>query len=234
MQQYGKKWAVATPRIVSEGQLAYFEEMFVYWQQLQVDSIYISNNGLWHLAQKCVELPLWADMSLNIYNDQNLEFWRELGAVGATLSVELTMAQVEHLAAVSPITVECMVQGRIEMMVSEYCVGGSLLGELDKGACKFNCQEQLFLSDRKDAKFPIVTDQNCRMHILNAHDLSMLANIKHMESAGVGRLRLDARNYSNEETASLTAQYKEVLQCYKEVTENLPHTTRGHYFRGVL
>ena len=56
-------------------------------------------------------------MSLNIYNDQNLEFWREQGAVGATLSAELTMAQVEHLAAVSPIPVECMVQGRIEMMV---------------------------------------------------------------------------------------------------------------------
>ena len=57
------------------------------------------------------------------------------------------------------------------------------------------------MSDRKDAQFPIVTDQNCRMHILNAHDLSMLTNIKHMESIGVGRLRLDARNYTNEETA---------------------------------
>ena len=30
-------------------------------------------------------------MSLNIYNDQNLEFWREQGAVGATLSAELTI-----------------------------------------------------------------------------------------------------------------------------------------------
>ena len=68
------------------------------------------------------------------------------------------------------------------------------------------------MSDRKDAKFPIVTDQNCRMHILNAHDLSMLTNIKHMESIGVGRLRLDARNYTNEETASLVTLYKEVLR----------------------
>lgn len=92
----------------------------------------------------------------------------------------------------------------------------------------------MFLSDRKDAKFPIVTDQNCRMHILNAHDLSMLTNIKHMESIGVGRLRLDARNYTNEETASLVTLYKEVLRGDREVAENLPHTTRGHYFRGVL
>lgn len=233
-QNYGKKWAIATPRIVKEGQLPYFAELFAYWQQLKPDAVYISNNGLWQLAQQYSGLSLWADMSLNIYNDQNLEFWREQGAVGATLSAELTMAQVEHLAAVSPVPVECMVQGRIEMMVSEYCVGGSFLGDLHQGACKFNCREQLFLSDRKDAKFPIVTDQNCRMHILNAHDLSMLTNIKHMESIVVGRLRLDARNYTNEETASLVTLYKEVLRGDREVAENLPHTTRGHYFRGVL
>ena len=72
------------------------------------------------------------------------------------------------------------------------------------------------MSDRKDAKFPIVTDQNCRMHILNAHDLSMLTNIKHMESIGVGRLRLDARNYTNEETAPLVTLYKEVLRGDRE------------------
>lgn len=139
-QNYGKKWAIATPRIVKEGQLPYFAELFAYWQQLKPDAVYISNNGLWQLAQQYSGLSLWADMSLNIYNDQNLEFWREQGAVGATLSAELTMAQVEHLAAVSPVPVECMVQGRIEMMVSEYCVGGSFLGDLHQGACKFNCR----------------------------------------------------------------------------------------------
>lgn len=233
-KNYGKKWAVATPRIVSEEQLPYFAELFAYWQKLGPDAVYISNIGLWHLAQQHCSLPLWADMSLNIYNDQNLEFWREHGAVGATLSPELTMSQVEHLAAVSPVAVECMVQGRIEMMVSEYCVGGSFLGVLHQGTCKFKCRKQLYLSDRKDAKFPIVTDQNCRMHILNAHDLSMLTNVRHMESIGVGRLRLDARNYDKEEAAALVTLYKEVLNGYREVAENLPHTTRGHYFRGVL
>lgn len=233
-QNYGKKWAVATPRIVKEGDLPAFKALFAYWQQVQPDAVYISNNGLWYLAQQCCDLPLWADMSLNIYNDQNLEFWREQGAVGATLSAELTMAQVEHLAAVSPLPVECMVQGRLEMMVSEYCVGGSFLGDVQHGACKSKCREQLFLSDRKDAKFPIVTDQQCRMHILNAHDLSMLTNARHMESIGVGRLRIDARNYSNDDTTAMVALYKEVLRGEREFKENLPQTTRGHYFRGVL
>ena len=129
---------------------------------------------------------------------------------------------------------ECLVQGRIEMMVSEYCAGGSFLGGLDKGKCSFNCREQLFLNDRKDASFPLVTDQNCRMHVLNAHDLSLLANLKAVQEAGVEHLLIDARYYSEEETAKMAALYKGVMNGEISQEENLPHTTRGHYFRGVL
>lgn len=230
----GKEFAFATPRIVKESQLAYFDKMFALWNELHPDCVYIDNNGLWLMAREYANLHLWADGSLNIYNVQSLEFWREQGAEGGVLSAELTMGQVEHLAAVSPVPVECLVQGRIEMMVSEYCVGGSFLGNLDKGACTFNCREKLFLSDRKDAQFPIATDQYCRMHILNAHDLSMLTSIRHMESIGVKSLRIDARSYDEQKTAEMVFMYKSVLRGELEAGENMPHTTRGHYFRGVL
>lgn len=79
-QNCGKKWAIATPRTSKEGQLPYFAELFAYWQKLKPDAVYISNNGLWQLAQQYSGWSLWADMPLNIYNDQNLEFWREQGA----------------------------------------------------------------------------------------------------------------------------------------------------------
>lgn len=230
----GKEFAFTTPRIVKESQLAYFDKMFALWNELQPDCVYINNNGLWLMAREYANLHLWADGSLNIYNVQSLEFWREQGAEGGVLSAELTMGQVEHLAAVSPVPVECLVQGRIEMMVSEYCVGGSFLGNLDKGVCTFNCREKLFLSDRKDAQFPIATDQYCRMHILNAHDLSMLTSIRHMESIGVKSLRIDARSYDEQKTAEMVFMYKSVLRGELEAGENMPHTTRGHYFRGVL
>ncbi len=234
VRHMGKQIAFATPRIVKEAQLQYFDQLFAFWQELEPDFVYISNNSLWPLAKKYSQLALWADFSLNIYNVQSMEFWQEHGAQGVVLSPELTMGQVEHLAAVAPIPVECMVQGRLEMMVSEYCVGGSFLGQLDKGACQFNCREPLYLGDRKEAQFPVVTDQFCKMHILNAHDLSLLTNVKHMEGIGVNSLHIDARNYSVEETGKITSLYKQVLRGEIVVEENLPNTTRGHYFRGVL
>ena len=234
VRKAGKEVAFATPRIIKEAQLKYFDKLFALWNELAPDCVYISNNGLWPLAKKYENLKLWCDMTLNIYNVQCLEFWQEAGAQGAMLSPELTMAQVEHLAAVAPIPVECMVQGRLEMMVSEYCVGGSFLGDLHKGACKFNCKEPLFLGDRKEAMFPVVGDQYCKMHILNAHELSMLTNIKHMQEIGVASLRIDGRNYEAKEVGELARMYKQVLRGEMHIEENLPNTTRGHYFRGVL
>lgn len=233
VRKAGRQLAFATPRIVKEAQLKYFDRLFALWAELEPDFVYISNNGLWFMARKHGLKPV-ADMSLNIFNCQSMEFWKENGAVGAVLSSELTLGQVDHLASVSPVPVECMIQGRLEMMVSEYCVGGSFLGDLHKGACKFNCREQLFLGDRKDAQFPIATDQFCRMHVLNAHELSMTANVQLMAEIGVASLRIDGRNYDEQRLTELITLYKKILGGAVEAPDNLPGTTRGHYFRGVM
>lgn len=233
VRKAGRQLAFATPRIVKEAQLKYFDRLFALWSELEPDFVYISNNGLWSIAVKQGLKPV-ADMSLNIFNYQSLEFWKEQGAVGAVISSEMTMGQVEHLASVSPVPIECMIQGRLEMMVSEYCVGGSFLGDLHKGACKFNCSESLFLEDRKDAKFPIATDQFCRMHVLNAHELSMTANVQLMAEIGVSSLRIDGRNYDEQRLGELITMYKKILGGAVEAPDNLPGTTRGHYFRGVM
>lgn len=230
----GREVAFATPRIIKEAQLTYFDKLFALWQELEPDLVYINNNGLWPLTQKYPQLKPVADMSLNIFNSQALQFWQENGAVSAVLSPELTMMQVEHLTSVSPLPLECIIQGRLEMMVSEYCVGGSFLGDLHKGECRFNCREQLFLGDRKEARFPIATDQFCHMHILNAHELSLVASVQHMAEMGLASLRIDGRNYEEAKLAELIELYRKVLGGAVETPENLPGTTRGHYYRGVM
>lgn len=230
----GREVAFATPRIIKEAQLTYFDKLFALWQELEPDLVYINNNGLWPLTQKYPQLKPVADMSLNIFNSQALQFWQENGAVSAVLSPELTMMQVEHLTSVSTLPLECIIQGRLEMMVSEYCVGGSFLGDLHKGECRFNCREQLFLGDRKEARFPIATDQFCHMHILNAYELSLVASVQHMAEIGVASLRIDGRNYEEAKLAELIELYRKVLGGAVETPENLPGTTRGHYYRGVM
>lgn len=233
-KEAGKEICFATPRIVKEEQLSFFRKLFALWSALQPDYVYVNNNSLLTLAKEFPTLKLWADHSLNIYNQHTLAFLADCGVEGATLSNELTMAQVGQLCKAQIMNLECLVQGRIEMMVSEYCAGGSFLGNLDKGACTFKCGKSLFLQDRQQALFPIATDQYCRMHILNSVDLSMAANVMEMQKNGVAWLRIDGRYYSAAEVGNYTHLYRSVLDGTKVITENQEGTTRGHYFRGVL
>ena len=231
----GRKLAFSTPRIVKEGQLNYFMKFLQQAEACRIDLLYVHNSGIWQLAKGLhLATPRWADMSLNIYNTQSLQFWKEAGAVGATLSVELNMGQLNHLSKSSPLPLECLVQGPIEMMVSEYCAGGSFLGNLDKGACTFKCKEELFLHDRKDADFRLAGDQFCRMHVLNSQDLSVLGGLHELRDMGIDRLRIDGRTYEPDRIRELVKKFKETLLLPGETAENLPGTTRGHYYRGVL
>lgn len=235
VKETGRKIAFSTPRIVKEGQLGYFAKFLQQAETCGVDLLYVHNLGIWQLAQDLdIKIPLWADMSLNIYNTQNLQFWKEAGAAGATLSVELNMGQLAHLVRVSPLPLECMVQGPIEMMVSEYCAGGSFLGNLDKGSCTFQCKEEIYLHDRKEAKFRLAGDQFCRMHVLNSQDLSVLGGLQELRDMGISRVRVDGRAYEPNRLTVLVKTFKETLALRGGMVENLPGTTRGHYYRGVL
>lgn len=229
----GKKWMIATSRIVAEKELAYYSKAFAFWQKLQPDYLLIANNGLWEMAG-ATDIPLWADYSLNTYNSQSILFWQEAGAKGVTLSPELTMQQVENLVGKTPLPVECLVEGPLEMMVTEYCVEGSFLGNLQGGSCSFHCGKESFLQDRKQEQFPLKHDQFGRTHILNGHPLSMVANLEQMTRLGMQGLRIDGRSYDLDKLRESVMLYHNVLIGEEKVEDNIPHTTRGHYFRGVL
>ena len=79
-------------------------------------------------------------------------------------------------------------------MVSEYCMIGSYLGELHTGKCNQAClRGEYQLKDRKNENFPIVTDQFCRMHVLNGKELSMLPHVSKFGAMGIDRIRIEGK-----------------------------------------
>ena len=136
--------------------------------------------------------------------------------------------------------------GRLELMVSEYCVTGSFLGGIDQGPCSRPCLRKgarYALKDRKNMLFPLVMDQFCHMHVLNSKTLSMLPHAMKFAGMGIGRLRIEGKAMSSSEIADAVRNYKEYSQWTQELLpEQLEHIkelegeeiTRGHYFRGVL
>lgn len=235
-----------TERILTERQIPGFKKLLEALRDFPPDAVYVHNIGILSLVQELTDFAVWVDYSLIAYNQQSIAFLHELGAVGVTLSPELTIAQVERLAEKSSLPVECIVHGRLELMVSEYCVTGSFLGACDQGSCTQPCSKnhkQYSLLDRKEEHFPLVMDAACHMHILNGKTLSMLPHAMKFKAMGVERMRIEGRFMSSDALAALVRAYKQFMLLPEQLTDEQKDLarriegsdcTRGHYFRGVL
>ena len=220
VHNYGKEIYLATPRIIRES------EIFALEKTLSVknfDAVYIHNLATLNILKHFKPAQIRTDFSLIVFNSQTIEFLKNLGVDGVTLSPELTLEQIKTLAKKSPLPVECIVHGRLELMISSYCAMGTFLSG-DK-VCSHPCRKNNFyLSDRKNILFPVVTDQFCRMHILNSKTLSMIEHRNNFEN--VDRIRIDCRFLTTDETAN-------IIRAYKFGGSEIENYTRGHYFRGV-
>ena len=233
-----------TPRIVRGDEQAALIRLFESFGEKQPAALHVHHIGTAYLARDRVPVTLHADYSMISYNPSALRFLYAHGFGEATLSPELNGRQMERLVKDSPIPLTVVVSGRLPLMISEYCVLGSFLGGLDTGKCSMPCRRQeFFLRDRKNVDFPVMTDQFCRMHILNSKKLSLLPYVHQIRRMGVVTLRIEGRGLSYGELQSIVRMYRDALgrkaprseedEEYLRMQEG-KDITRGHYFRGIL
>jgi putative protease len=244
VREQGKKIILNTPRIIKQWQMDNMKKELILFQDLQPDAISISNLGALHVARQLTNAPLHGDYPLNIYNDVSINFFAGQGIASMTLSPELNFSQIENLTGNQNVALECLVHGYITLMVSEFCAIGSYLGKLDTGKCNQACQRrEYWLNDRKNEKFPVVTDQFCRMHILNAKELSMLPHVSKFATLGIKSIRIEGKKGTVDHLGKITKLYREILTqgdnhplFVQDKLKTIEHEdiTRGHYFRGVL
>lgn len=253
-EEYERAWQMAreagaridfnTPRIVHDGQQKHVERLLAAFAAFPPDAVHVHNIAMLALVRRLTDFAIHADYSLISYNKQTLAFLKDYGASGATLSPELTAKEIRQLAKESPLPLTCIVHGRLELMVSNYCVTGSFLGGCGEGPCTQPCTRGHFaLKDRKDALFPLAMDQFCHMHVLNSKVLSMMPHAMKFRAAGIETMQIEAKAMGEKEIAAIIKAYRKAMAFPEEPAEAQlswiheqegKDITRGHYFRGVL
>lgn len=253
-EEYERAWQMAreagaridfnTPRIVHDGQQKHVERLLDAFAAFPPDAVHVHNIAMLALVRRLTDFAIHADYSLISYNKQTLAFLKDYGASGATLSPELTAKEIRQLAKESPLPLTCIVHGRLELMVSNYCVTGSFLGGCGEGPCTQPCTRGHFaLKDRKDALFPLAMDQFCHMHVLNSKVLSMMPHAMKFRTAGIETMQIEAKAMGEKEIAAIVKAYRKAMTFPEEPAEDQlswiheqegKDITRGHYFRGVL
>lgn len=256
-KDYAEVWAYAkeqdvrldynTPRIVRMQDEQRFRDLLEAWKSCPPEAVHVHNLSELAIVRDTTDFALHADYSLISYNQLTLAFLRDYGVAEATLSPELNAGQIKEIAPHSPLPLTCIGYGRLELMVSEYCVTGSFLGGLGEGRemqCSRPCVGRHFaLRDRKEAKFPLVMDQFCHMHVLNSRTLSMLPHAMKFRRNGIRTVRIEARDMDIAAIRHIVTAWRKAEQMPLEPDEAQEawlheqegrEVTRGHYFRGVL
>jgi putative protease len=236
-QALGKKIYFSTPKIVKDSEMKAVENIFSCARKLRADGILASNLGVLSLA-KAEKIPFIADSSLNIFNSYTFSLFLQEGAQRAVLSPEMTLEEIKGIACYGP--AECIVHGCLELMTSEHCLVGGLLGE-NKEKCSAPCRSGNFtLIDEKNYEFPLFMDHQCRMHLLNSRALCMLEYMPVFLESGISSFRIETLGIEDpKEVEKIVRAYRNTIDTYletgkqgKEKCEGRGFTT-GHYFRGV-
>jgi putative protease len=235
----GRKIYFNTPKIVKDSEMKQVEETFSSLTKFGADGILVSNLGTFNLAKE-KKIPFIADSSLNIYNGCTFALLLQKGAEMAVISPELTLEELKEIAFHGP--AECIVHGRLELMVSEQCLAGGLLGK-DGDQCSAPCVSGNFtLVDEKNYEFPLFMDYHCRTHLLNSRSLCMLEYVPAFVESGISSLRIETLGMDHvEEIRRITGKYRKAIDSFCETGERAKEKcedvgkgfTTGHYFRGV-
>ncbi len=237
-QKVGKKIYFSTPKVVKDSEMKSVEKTFSRVKELGADGALVSNLGTLGLA-KAENIPFIADSPLNIFNSHTSALLLHEGAQMVVISPELTLEELKSVASYGP--AECIVHGRLELMESEHCLTGGLLGD-SKGQCSAPCRSGKFtLVDEKNYEFPLLMDYECRMHILNSRSLCMLEYVPEILESGISSLRVETLGMEiPDEIRRVTQAYRNAIDAYLERKKEHESCekfgkgfTTGHYFRGV-
>lgn len=241
----GVQLIAGLPRIIRDGQkrewVSYFKGVF----ETRNDGIMVSDLGGLELALSESDRPLYLNYTLNFFNQWAFKFPADWRIKQITLSPELSLAQIKAIAGTLSNTdpdLECLVQGPMELMISEYCPISSLVGK-ENESCRGYCRnDRYYLRDRTKMAFPIFTDQFCRMHLLNSVDLCLYPDLERLAQLPL-TVRLELKTFGADAVAFFTINYKQklsgrgptdsekVIKQFQKITGR--GMTKGHYFRGV-
>ena len=219
-------------------------------KNIGLDGFLIGNLGLLQLAKEYNLENIFADYTLNIFNDVSLFALLEQGIIQATLSPELTIEQIKRFKYLGNLPLEVIVHGNFPLMVSEYCAVGSVKGNrTNQVDCNNACLGGEFgLKDRMNFVFPLAMDEDCRMLIYNAKPLNLYKDIQSVLESGVDSLRIEARQENPQWIGEVTRIYRQAIDDwyqdinFKPLEESIKRldklepngSTTGHFFRGVI
>lgn len=202
------KAVLNTPRVTTDKILNEIAELVEKLKNTKLDGIMVSNLGALNLA-KNFNLPIYADLSFNLFNEETAEFLQNQGAIQAAASIELSFSQVRDLVEKSSLPIEILIHGATESMICGHNFVKFYYPDYDEFATPEVLDKHFALVDSADEIHSLRIDQFEQTHIYFAKDLCLLPYAE--KFFGAKAIRIDLQDYSAEVAGLTTKIYRSAL-----------------------
>ena len=230
-------------KIYGNRKVSIYLDKFYSYDELERLRTYILKNkivrGLWinNISEfyifKDDGLDINADIGLNIFNRNSLEFFKNLGFKSLTLSAEMNNRQIQDITKVCDSEVNLISYGRIPVMTMKHCpysIEKNCKDERNCPTCKY---KNYLLRDEKSVDFEVLR-QNTFTEIFNSYPILLDGYVNKLKESKISLLIL-GDEFTNE-VVSLYKNYNEddFYKLKKKLEDKYQQVTKGHINRGIV
>jgi putative protease len=205
----GVRVFLATPRIQKAGEQGFFRLI----ENARPDGVLIRNLGaIAHFAASPLEKI--GDFSLNVANPLTAQHFIAQGLARATISYDLSIAQVLDLLRAAPAAwFELTLHQHMPMFHMEHCVFAAFMSP---GSSFLDCgrpceKHRVHLRDRVGIEHPLRADVGCRNTLFNAQAQTGARFFTVLRETGLRHFRIELLEEDAEETHRILRAYQALL-----------------------
>lgn len=205
----GVKVYVTLNTLLKDKELATLGSLITFLAQSGVDGVIVQDLATARLVREIApSLPLHASTQMCVYSLDGVRALEKLGFTRVVLARELSLTEITHITQNTDLEIEVFVHGALCMCYSGHCYFSAVVGRNsgNRGRCA----------------------QPCRLPYENGYplslkDLSLIAHIEELKSAGVTSFKIEGRLKSAAYVGAVTAAYADALQGKAPSDETLSH-----------
>ncbi|MBZ9750335.1 DUF3656 domain-containing protein [Deinococcus sp. HMF7604] len=195
--------------LVFDRELRQAERQLIALAEAGVDALIVQDHGVARLAHEiCPDLPIHGSTQMSITSAEGAELARRFGASRVVLGRELSLRDIERIAAATDIELETFVHGALCVSYSGQCFSSEAWGgrSANRGQCAQACRLPYDLlvdgheRDLGDARY-----------LLSPGDLYALHQVPELVRIGVDCLKIEGRYKDAEFVALTTAAYRKAV-----------------------
>jgi U32 family peptidase len=211
LHRRGVKAYVTVNTLAFPGELAEIERLVRILAAAGVDAVLVQDIGVARLVKAvCPELAIHASTQMTLTSAECIAVAEQLGIERVVLARELSVREIEKIAAGTTMPLEVFVHGALCVAYSGQCLTSESLGgrSANRGQCAQACRLPYeVLQDGEKVELDDVR------YLLSPQDLAAYALVPELIAAGVCSLKIEGRLKTPEYVANITRHYRMAIDA---------------------